>query len=141
MTWLVVRLQHLPPLARARLTSTDFDGMNGVARVCPVNATSKLTFVYREYADGAAPGVIDPQHKGPCAVYMKSVTSAINDTAVGDGWFKIWDEVYDNSTGQWCTEKLMQNDSKLLRIVSAAGCRNSLRIGNLPVNDDPQGWR
>ena len=45
---------------------------------------------------------------------MKAVSSAINDTAVGDGWFKIWDEDYDNTTQQWCTEKLIQDDGECL---------------------------
>ena len=29
------------------------------------------------------------------------------------GWFKIWDEGYDNSTQKWCTEKLIQNNGYL----------------------------
>ncbi|TAQ87558.1 hypothetical protein B7494_g4133 [Chlorociboria aeruginascens] len=93
------------------LTSTDMacnvDGTTGVARVCPTKQGSKLSFVFREWADASQPGVIDVSHKGPCAVYMKPVSSAIQDGAAGDGWFKIFDEGYDSSTSQWCTEKLM----------------------------------
>jgi hypothetical protein len=40
---------------------------------------------------------------------MKKVNSAIQDTAAGDGWFKIWDEGYDETTNQWCTTKLINN--------------------------------
>jgi hypothetical protein len=40
---------------------------------------------------------------------MKKVDSAIQDTAAGDGWFKIWDEGYDETTDQWCTLKLINN--------------------------------
>ncbi|KAI9649729.1 hypothetical protein NHQ30_002310 [Ciborinia camelliae] len=90
-----------------------FNGTKGVDRVCPVNQSSKLSFLFREYADGSKAGAIDPSHKGPCAVYMKRVASAINDTAVGSDWFKIWDEGYDTSTKQWCTEKLIQNNGYL----------------------------
>jgi hypothetical protein len=50
---------------------------------------------------------------GPCAVYMKKVQSAINDTAAGDGWFKIWDAGYDESSQEWCTTKLMNNGGYL----------------------------
>ena len=45
---------------------------------------------------------------------MKKVDSAIaNDTAAGDGWFKIWDESYDETAGKWATEKMIANDGHL----------------------------
>lgn len=90
-----------------------------------------MTFLWREWADGSHPGSIDGSHKGPCAVYMKAVSSAITDPGYGVGWFKIWDSGYDNSTSQCrfsprslstgrmtnittgCTEKLIQNDGFL----------------------------
>ncbi|KAF7869719.1 hypothetical protein EAF04_004503 [Stromatinia cepivora] len=90
-----------------------FNGTKGVDRVCSVNQTAKLSFLFREYADGSKEGAIDPNHKGPCAVYMKRVASAVNDTAVGPDWFKIWDEGYDSDTKKWCTEKLIQNNGYL----------------------------
>ncbi|QSZ34196.1 hypothetical protein DSL72_005785 [Monilinia vaccinii-corymbosi] len=90
-----------------------FNGTMGVDRVCSVNQSSKLSFLFRAYADGSKAGVVDPSHKGTCAVYMKRVASAINDKAVGDGWFKIWHEGYDSSTQKWCTERLMQNNGYL----------------------------
>ncbi|ESZ97680.1 glycoside hydrolase family 61 protein [Sclerotinia borealis F-4128] len=90
-----------------------FNGTMGVDRVCSVDQSSKLSFLFREYADGSSAGAIDSSHKGPCAVYMKRVASAINDTAVGPDWFKIWDEGYDTNTKQWCTEKLIQNNGYL----------------------------
>ena len=92
---------------------------------------STLTFLWREWADASQPGSIDSSHKGPCAVYMKAVSSAITDTGYGTGWFKIWDSGYDNATTQcalWlsnpfrnqltkettgCTEKLIQNNGLL----------------------------
>jgi hypothetical protein len=77
-----------------------FDGTVGVARVCPVTQASKLTFLFREYADGSEPGAIDISHKGPCAVYMKAVASAVTDVGYGAGWFKIWESGYDSTTSQ-----------------------------------------
>lgn len=78
-----------------------------MARVCPVQSGSTLTFEFREWVQGEQPGGISPQHGGPCAVYMKKVDSAIaSNNAAGDGWFKIWEESYDEGAGKWCTEKL-----------------------------------
>lgn len=49
-----------------------------------------MTFEFHDKPDVITSGAIDPSHKGPCAVYMKKVDSAVaNDTAKGDGWFKI----------------------------------------------------
>lgn len=82
--------------------------------MCPTNASSTLTFEFRSYADGAQPGSIAPSHKGPCAAYMKRVPDATEDNnAAGDGWFKIWESTYDESAGQWCTEKLIANNGHL----------------------------
>jgi hypothetical protein len=68
--------------------------------VCTVPQGSKLTFLWREWADASQPGSIDASHKGPCAVYMKAVGSAIADVGYGAGWFKIWDSGYDAVTSQ-----------------------------------------
>jgi len=77
-----------------------YDGTIGVARVCQVSQNSTLTFLWREWADASQPGSIDSSHKGPCAVYMKAVSSAITDTGYGTGWFKIWDSAYDSVSSQ-----------------------------------------
>jgi hypothetical protein len=77
-----------------------FDGEVGVARVCPVSRGAKLSFLWREWADASHPGSIDISHKGPCAVYMKAVSSAVNDPGYGTGWFKIWELGYDNVSAQ-----------------------------------------
>lgn len=89
------------------------NGMKGVARVCSVNSGSTMTFEFRDWPDDASKGSIDSSHKGPCAVYLKKVDDAITDTAAGAGWFKLWDEGYDESAGKWCTEKLISNDGHL----------------------------
>jgi len=90
-----------------------YDGEVGVARIVGVNQGSKLTFQFREWADGSQPGALDSSHKGPCAVYMKAVTSAITDPGYGPGWFKIWDSGYDNTTSEWCTTQLIANNGLL----------------------------
>ncbi|KAI1505359.1 glycoside hydrolase family 61 protein [Biscogniauxia marginata] len=101
------------------LTSDDMAcGMSGqtpVAFTCPAPAGAKLTFQFREWADAEQPGVIDISHKGPCAVYAKQITDMSQDSAAGPGWFKLWDSGYDESAGQWCTEKLIA-DGGLLSI-------------------------
>lgn len=56
----------------------------------------------------------DPEHMGPCAVYMKKVDSAIaSNNAAGHGWFKIYDESYDEAAGKWCTTKMLENNGLL----------------------------
>ncbi|KAI4720138.1 glycoside hydrolase family 61 protein [Aureobasidium sp. EXF-10727] len=89
------------------------DGTKGVARVCSINSGSALSFEFRDWPDNPSIGSIDISHKGPCAVYLKKVDSAINDEGAGEGWFKIWDEGYDQSAGKWCTEKLITNNGHL----------------------------
>ncbi|KAL8871426.1 MAG: hypothetical protein Q9174_002739, partial [Haloplaca sp. 1 TL-2023] len=90
------------------------NGNKGVARVCPAKSGSEMTFNFRDWPDGSQPGSIDDSHKGPCSVYMKKVdNSAADNNAAGPGWFKIFEEDYDNSSGEWCTMKIKANDGKL----------------------------
>ncbi|KAI0541229.1 family 61 glycoside hydrolase [Xylaria digitata] len=91
-------------------------GVNGekaVAFTCPAPAGGKLTFQFREWANGAQPGAIDKSHKGPCAIYAKQVHDMANDKVTGPGWIKLWHEGYDSTTKKWCTEKLIDNDGLL----------------------------
>lgn len=61
------------------------------------------------WADLTRQGTLDPSHKGPCAVYAKQVSDISNTAAAGAGWFKIFEEGYDDSTSKWCTEKLIDD--------------------------------
>lgn len=45
---------------------------------------------------------------------MKRVDdSSASNNAAGDGWFKIWEEGYDEENEIWCTDKMINNDGHL----------------------------
>jgi len=96
------------------VTSNDMacnvNGAKGVSRVAAVQDGATLTFEMRAWPNDASKLKMDRNHKGPCAVYLKKVDSAINDQAHGDGWFKLFDDGYDAGSGQWCTDKLLDNN-------------------------------
>lgn len=49
---------------------------------------------------------------------MKRVDDATADNnAAGDGWFKIWQSDYDASAGEWCTERIIDNDGHLSVVI------------------------
>ncbi|KAL8769497.1 MAG: hypothetical protein Q9209_004558 [Squamulea sp. 1 TL-2023] len=116
-----VRMSNIIPKATDPIrpvTSQDMacgvNGEKGVARVCPAKSGSSMTFNFRDWPDGSQGGAMDKSHMGPCSVYMKKVdNSAADNNAAGPGWFKIFEEDFDNSVGQWCTTKIMANDGKL----------------------------
>lgn len=95
-------------------------GETAVAFTCPAAPGDKLTFEWRLWADLEEPGSIDPSHKGPCAVYAKQVADMSSTAAAGPGWFKIWEEGYDNATSKWCTEKLI-DDGGLMSVQIPSG--------------------
>ncbi|KAL2010998.1 hypothetical protein VTN00DRAFT_3716 [Thermoascus crustaceus] len=100
------------------ITSKDIacgiQGEIGASRVCPVKASSTLTFQFREQPNNPNSSPLDPSHKGPAAVYLKKVDSAIaSNNAAGDSWFKIWESVYDESTGKWGTTKMIENNGHI----------------------------
>jgi hypothetical protein len=88
-------------------------GIKGVSRVQSVSDGALLTFEIREWADDASKGAIDRGHYGPCAVYLKKVSSAVDDEGAGDGWFKLFDHGYDASTKRWCTDEIIDNNGRL----------------------------
>ena len=91
------------------LTFAGFGGTTGVGRTCEVSDGATVTLEWRKEAEKPGGDVIDPSHKGPCAVYMKRVESAQSDGATGDGWFKLWDQGFDESTQKWCTINLIDD--------------------------------
>jgi hypothetical protein len=87
---------------------------------------------------------LDPGHKGPCAVYLKKVDSAIDDPGYGDGWFKLFDDGYDASTKQWCTDKLIDNKG-LFSVALPKGLKGGYYLARPEIlalhnaaNGDPQ---
>jgi hypothetical protein len=57
----------------------DVDGTTGVDRVQKVADGSTLTFEIRSWPDDTSKERLDRGHYGPCAVYLKKVSSAIDD--------------------------------------------------------------
>ena len=99
------------------VTSSDMvcgrDGLEPVPFTCSAPQGASITFWWREWADYAKPGSIDQSHMGPCAVYLKQTANMSSESGEGDGWFKIWEEDYDDSLGKWCTDKLIDNEGFL----------------------------
>jgi hypothetical protein len=88
------------------------DGEIGGSRICPANASSIITFGFRISPNQVDSPSLDPTHKGPIAVYLKKVDSAsASNNAAGDGWFKIWESVYDGT--RWGTTKMIDNNGHL----------------------------
>ncbi|KAF2273039.1 uncharacterized protein EI97DRAFT_193132 [Westerdykella ornata] len=105
------------PIGGDKLGSNDLacnvGGDKGVSRVQSVRDGATLSFQFRSWPNDASRGSMDPGHKGPCAVYLKKVDSAINDPGHGDGWFKVFHAGYDGASGQWCSDKLIANNGYL----------------------------
>ncbi|KAL1597897.1 hypothetical protein SLS60_008385 [Paraconiothyrium brasiliense] len=89
------------------------DGTKGVNFVNSVNDGSTLTFEMRSWPDDPSKESLDRGHYGPCAVYLKKVSSAIEDKGAGEGWFKLMDDGYHADTDKWCTDRLIDNNGRL----------------------------
>ena len=46
-------------------------------------------------------------------MYIKKVDDIFNDSAAGDGWFKVWEDGYHQDTDTWCTDTLIKNNGLL----------------------------
>ncbi|KAF1955663.1 hypothetical protein CC80DRAFT_473417 [Byssothecium circinans] len=115
-----VRMRKDPAKASFPLidyTSNDMacnvDGTTGVSRVQSIKDGSTLTFEMRSWPDDPSKTSLDPGHKGPCAFYLKKVSSAVEDKGAGDGWFKLFDQGYDANTDSWCTDTLIANKGRM----------------------------
>jgi len=121
------------------------DGTKGVARTCGMNGGQEITFEYRQWPDDPSKQSLAWGHMGPCAVYLKKVEDATTDGATGDGWFKLWDEGYDESSGKWCTQKMIENKGRISVTIpdSLAGGDYLVRpellaLHNIAVKNQPE---
>jgi len=121
------------------------DGTQPVARTCPITGGHQISFEYRQWPEDYSRGPLDMGHMGPCSVYLKKVDDATKDTAAGDGWFKLWDEGYDESSGKWCTQKMIGNAGRISVTIpdSLAGGDYLVRpellaLHNIAVKNQPE---
>lgn len=79
-TWLAVC--HFLPCSSLLLLTIQLDvgGSKGVSRVQSVSDGAMLSFEIRAWPADASKERLERGHKGPCAVYLKKVSSAIEDT-------------------------------------------------------------
>lgn len=107
LTWRVVIIAASPASRNIINLPACFGGTTGVGRTCEVKDGATVTLEWRQNANQPGAGVIPVGHRGPCAVYMKKVGTAMTDTATGDGWFKLWDKGYADD---WCTMSLIASN-------------------------------
>ncbi|KAF5315151.1 hypothetical protein D9619_007055 [Psilocybe cf. subviscida] len=85
--------------------------------VIPVAAGAQVTAEFHHTLSGADPSdaadPIDPSHKGPVIAYLAKVPSATQSTVTGLGWFKIYQDGYNPSTGKWAVDTLIANKGKV----------------------------
>lgn len=101
------------------LTSTDMacgrNGETSVGRTVKLTAGDGIVMNHRSWADGAQPGVIDSNHKGSTAVYLKKIADAgatapwSTTSASGEGWFKISWNGLDTATSKWGVDVMIEN--------------------------------
>ena len=79
-------------------------------KIIDVTAGSTVTAIWRHTLDSGPNDVMDASHKGPTLAYLKKVDSALSDSGIGDGWFKIQEQGYSN--GGWATSEVITNGGK-----------------------------
>jgi cellulase len=83
------------------------------SKVITVQAGSTVNAIWRYMLSttGSAPNdIMDSTHKGPSIAYLKKVSDATTDSGVGNGWFKIQQDGFNN--GVWGTEKIINGQGK-----------------------------
>ncbi len=80
MTWLAVRYFYFIQKGISLTLESDVGGAKGVSRVQPVSDGATLSFEVRAWPADPSLERLERGHKGPCAVYLKKVASAIDDT-------------------------------------------------------------
>ncbi|KAJ2370627.1 hypothetical protein IW150_004896, partial [Coemansia sp. RSA 2607] len=93
---------------RCRSSSMSTSGVD----ILTITGGTNVTFQYR-HADTPSVKNIDvmsKSHIGPCTVYMALASSK----GEGDAWFKVFEESYDTKVKKWCTNKVIDNNGKLI---------------------------
>ena len=96
--WLAVR--HPLGTDRSSLTNnSDVGGTKGVSRVQSVSDGATLSFEIRAWPNDPSKERLERGHKGPCAVYLKKVASAIDDS--GECTAVVYEVHADNIQRCW----------------------------------------
>ncbi|KAK5102630.1 hypothetical protein LTS08_003430 [Lithohypha guttulata] len=98
----------LPSLTGSEM-ACGIDGTIPNPSICSLNAGDQISLEHRMWPDASQPGAIDVSHKGNTAIYMKKINSQ-SDQVAGGGWFKIYWDGYDSTTGQWGTDHMNANN-------------------------------
>lgn len=106
------------------------DGDMANPTTCPVVAGDQISLEHRMWPDASQPGAIDVSHKGNTAIYMKKVNSD-NHEVTGNGWFKIYWDGYDSTTGEWGTDHMNANNGLVTTTVPA-----DLTAGNYLIRSE-----
>ncbi|KAL0580644.1 hypothetical protein V5O48_001374 [Marasmius crinis-equi] len=56
---------------------------------------------------------LDPTNKGPFLAYLAAIPSATQSDVTGLKWFKIFEDGYDPSTGQWGSDHVFVNKGNI----------------------------
>lgn len=81
---------------------------NSANRKCPIAAGSTLGIQWHHNTPDASDFILDPTHKGPIQVYL-----AKSESGAGDVWFKIFEDGYTPSDGQWATDRMLENHGRV----------------------------
>ncbi|KAF1808885.1 hypothetical protein P152DRAFT_206996 [Eremomyces bilateralis CBS 781.70] len=113
----ILKEANFPVSPTSEDVACNVNGKNGVSRTAPVKDGDTLSFECRsnmpDVTNTGGDGPIAVGHYGPCAIYAKKVDSAIEDQGVGPGWFKLWEDGYDESSGKWCNERFIESGGLL----------------------------
>ncbi|KAJ1890252.1 hypothetical protein LPJ66_007589 [Kickxella alabastrina] len=77
--------------------------------ICPVKAGSEMGVEWHHSSKTPTDNIISQSHRGPCLIYMARMDQPID----GNVWFKVYEEAYDESTKEWCTDKIRRNKGVL----------------------------
>lgn len=81
---------------------------NPANRKCPIAAGSSIGIQWHHNSAASTDDIIDVSHLGPVIVYL-----AKSDTGAGNVWFKIYEDGYTASDGQWAVNRLVNNKGRV----------------------------